>query len=568
MAKQLFFQSAFASIHRGDNSAKLAGAASWWQPLALAEARGGAAATATAASIAGTTVGIEFTSGAVALEWISEPLSADFTIAGTITGNLWGFESTMNDNTAINFVVDKIDGATGAITQIAKSARVTELGLTPGSANNFTVTPTSTACKRGDRIRIRPFIDDAGAAMIVGTTTFSYNGPTAAAAGDSWVQFTENLTFEGDLPALITQDSGTDALGFGIAGTHQRAQSFVAVTPGPITQVALSLAKSASPTDNVTIELQADSSGVPSGTALVSASIAGPSLTAAQATYRVSLPYPCVAGTTYWIVAKRSGAPDNTNNYTWYRASTDVYAGGQMAFHDGTSWTAIATSAGDKRFIVYGGTTYYLTDTAETINPGSATEKKALTTRGSGSVNAVTSTAAGPTAGIQLTATAGGTAVEWYTPPLTPATLGGMAKFNVRALESNAAANASLRCEVAVVNGDGSGAVVWGTACVVNDAQAGEIPTSEAAMVAWVAGDDVAISDGQRLRFRVYVEDYAAGPLVTGNTVTVSYSGSSTGAAGDSYVILPIVITGPPEPKPKRYFSRSRFATVMRGATR
>jgi len=250
MAKTLYFTSAAATTHRGDNTAKLAGATSWWQPFAMSESRGVSATTATAASIAGTTVGIEFVSGAVALEWLSEPLSADFTISGTITGNLWGLESTMNDNTAINFVVDKVDGATGAVTQIAKSARVTELGTTPATVNNFPVTPTSTACKRGDRLRIRPFIDDIGTAMIVGTTTFSYNGPTAAVAGDSYVQFTENLTFE---PA-------------------------------------------AAPT----------------------------------------------------------------------------------------------------------GSTYYLTDTAETINPGSATEKKALTTSGSSSVNAVASTAAGPTAGVQV----------------------------------------------------------------------------------------------------------------------------------------------------------------------
>jgi hypothetical protein len=45
--------------------------------------------------------------------------------------------------------------------------------------------------------------------------------------------------------------------------------------------------------------------------------------------------------------------------------------------------------------LVFAVSTYYLTDTAETINPGGATEKKALISRGSGSVNAITTTQQG-----------------------------------------------------------------------------------------------------------------------------------------------------------------------------
>jgi len=116
-------------------------------------------------------------------------------------------------------------------------------------------------------------------------------------------------------------------------------------------------------------------------------------------------------------------------------------------------------------------------------------------------------------------------AIEWYTPPLEAVTFGGKAKFNIRALESSAAANASLRAEIAITAGDGTGAVVWGTACVESDATGGELATADTAEVAWVAGDDVAIAAGQRLRFRIYIDDTAIGPLVAGNTVTVSYSG-------------------------------------------
>jgi hypothetical protein len=67
MSKQLWFTNVAATIHRGDNSAKLAGATSWWQPFVLSELPGASATTATGASVAGTTVGIEFVSGALAL---------------------------------------------------------------------------------------------------------------------------------------------------------------------------------------------------------------------------------------------------------------------------------------------------------------------------------------------------------------------------------------------------------------------------------------------------------------------------------------------------------------------
>jgi hypothetical protein len=110
----------------------------------------------------------------------------------------------------------------------------------------------------------------------------------------------------------------------------------------------------------------------------------------------------------------------------------------------------------------YSVSTYYLTDTAETINPGSATT--ALTTRGSGSVSSTTNTAAGPVTPFQATATAGGTAIEWYTPPLNAFTLGGKSKFNLRPTAAAGSTNSSLKAEIAICATNGSGATVWGIA--------------------------------------------------------------------------------------------------------
>ena len=397
MAKQLWFTSPGAAIGRSNNDAMLNGTASWWTAEKLSEVRGSGASTRTAATVAGATNGLEMQSLApLPVEWLSDPLSADFTISGTITANLWANETAAANNVAINFVVEKLDGATGALTQIVKSARVIEVA-TASAVNNFTAAPTSTACKRGDRLRVRVFADDAGTMGAGGTATFTYGAATAAANGDSWIQFTETLTFD--------------------------------TTTAPT------------------------------------------------------------------------------------------------------------------------GSTYYLTDTDETINPGGATEKKALTTRGAGSVNAVTNTAAGPTAGIQVTASAGGSQLEWYTPPLQAVTLGGRAVFNVQGLESNSAANAIWRGEIAVVANDGSAAVVWATGWA--QLASGELGTTDQPKTLFAAGASTALTAGQRLRFRIYVDDIgsssvAFGTMAAGFTTTVSYNGATAAAAGDTYVILPIAVTEQP----------------------
>src|SRR4029077_4725445 len=354
-----------ANTHRGTSDAKLDGTSSFWSSLSLATARGFGASSLTAATVAGPTNGIEVLSGAVPAEWITLPLSADFTISGTITANIWSAEATMNDNVAVNVVIEKIDGTTGTLTQIAKSARIIEVAVTTLAADNFTVTPTSTLCKKGDRLRLRIFADDAGTMGSGGTLTVSVGSPTASASGDSWIQFTENLTFLTSVPA---------------------------------------------------------------------------------------------------------------------------------------------------------GSTYYLTDTAATINPGGAVEKVAAKTRGGGSVNAVTNTAAGPTAGIQITASAGGTALEWYTPPLEAVTIGGMATLNVRASESNASANSSLSCEIAIVATDGSGASAWAKGYLKADpanGERGEISTPDPLASSFLAGPDTAVSAGQRLRFRLFVDDCGTAALAS-----------------------------------------------------
>lgn len=377
-----------ATFGLGTNTADAVGTTRGWDPLALSTSPGGALTGGLRATVAGATAGLEiWFASPVAIEWYSEPLAADITISGTVTFNVWAYETNMSANVGMHAIVDRV-GPTGTITQIVSSEKGTEVAVSAsvGSLNNWTASPTSTAMSRGDRIRVRILGNDAGTMASGFSFGVNFAGPTTAADGDTWVQFTEDVTFESD-PA---------------------------------------------------------------------------------------------------------------------------------------------------------GTTLYLTDTASDVSTANV-DREAWTSRGAGSVDDVTNTAAGWTAPIQVTDTAGGTAVEWYTKRTAAFTLGGKAKINIRAKESATSANAGLKAEIAICNSDGSGAVVWASACNSSaDAAAAfnELSTTDGAQVCWVAGPDTAVSDGQRLRIRLFVDDMHSDPLVTGQTVTTTYSGASGGAAGDTFVTL------------------------------
>ncbi len=396
MATQLFFRNAAADVMSGWSN-RLDGAGSTWTAKNLTTTRGAAATSNASGTLAGPTAGIEVSSGAVGkIEWLTAPLDADITISGSITWNLRAAESAMAANVAINGILEKIDGATGAITLIDQTARVTELAVTTEGANNFAETPAAgIACKRGDRLRVRVFGDDAGTMGAGETFTFWWDGPTAAASGDSYLTLTENLTF-------VAEPAGTQIF----------------------------------PTDS----------------------------------------------------------------------ASDV----ATASVDREAWTA----------------------------------------RGAGVQTDVTNTAAGPTVALQTTDTAAGTVVDWFTKPLTAFTLGGAVRCNIRAFEdgpggTGAVADAGIVAEVAVVNNDGTGAVVWALGMAFPELTA----TTETAMSFLVAGDDLSVTAGQRLRIRLYIDDGGNGgiggtdgQMAVGHTVTTYYAGAA-GATGDTYLTFTQTLT-------------------------
>jgi hypothetical protein len=180
----------------------------------------------------------------------------------------------MNDNAAVNAVIDKVDGATGAITRIAITARVTEIAVTTAAVNNCNRTNLDCLQAWGSLahscFRRRRRNDGCGWAMY-----FSYAATTAAAAGDSWIQFTENLTFEpaGDPAAIEQTQRNSQIIAGDVSDASRQAQPFVAV--GNLTSVSAWLYKFGAPADNLIAEIQSDSAGNPSGTVIGTATVAG-----------------------------------------------------------------------------------------------------------------------------------------------------------------------------------------------------------------------------------------------------------------------------------------------------
>ena len=560
MATRMFLLSANGDSHLGYGYPNLLGTATGMQPQKMLTTRGGGVVAGQSTStVTGPTAGIimngTFSFG---VDWMSLPVAADITISGTITANIWCAENNMSANAAINvwiLIARANDDGSGynTLQEIVKSTFATEMAVTTRAVNNFTTGMTSGSytartINRGDRIIIRPFMDDAGTMATGFTTNMSYNGATAAADGDSWVEFTENITFETTDPptgstvyftntasdvstsavdrrAWTSRGAGvqTDAVGSRAAnhvavpladdhievgavftahadgvldGSADRAaQSFTATISGEIWTVAATMSKNGTPTDNVTFELQGDSGGSPDGVALASVTVAASTITAGgnrQATLTFPTPATVVASTTYWIVAYRTGSTDASNFCRILGNGTSIYAGGigKNSTNSGGSWN---TNAG-------------LLDLGMAIGYGP---------------------------------------VAWFTPQLQAVTLGGMAKANLRLRGAGGAGGSqSARCEVAVVDADGSNPVIWGTWCiqsVTNDAAAVSTAAEEARTV-YLSGDDISITEGQRLRIRVLEEDQILGDSA-GGTLSFFYAGTSGGASGDSFIIFPQTLT-------------------------
>jgi hypothetical protein len=188
------------------------------------------------------------------------------------------------------------------------------------------------------------------------------------------------------------------------------------------------------------------------------------------------------------------------------------------------------------------GSILYLTDSASAVDPNGASydAKEAWTSRGAGVVSVSTDSVAGPSTPLLARITGADNFIEWFTKGLTAFTLSGLVACNIRANQSSFTPHLSVRCEIAVCATGGTSPVVWGAA---NDGV--ELPSStETAMTFNVAGDDTAVTDGQRLRIRIYFDDArGTAMLSTTDAGVLYYAGTSAAASGDTYITLPQTVT-------------------------
>lgn len=198
MATKLIFRNVASPAGIATPFTNLLGVQTQTFPRSLNQTNGAAKTSTTRAGVTGPTVGVEFgTTTAWTTLFISEAVSADVTISGSVTFNLWAAEGAMTLNMAINCRILVLDGASGALTQVHKTVNAAELSTstTNGSLVSFSETPTSFNVKKGDRIVLIPFLDDGGGNMATGGSgMFVLDGPIGT-EGDSYVSFTETFSF-------------------------------------------------------------------------------------------------------------------------------------------------------------------------------------------------------------------------------------------------------------------------------------------------------------------------------------------------------------------------------------
>lgn len=164
--------------------------------LCMSQKRGRASTTAvTTTTAGGTNIPVTTSAGGQALTWFSEPVTEAITISGTVTVNVRGLESANTVNAGAGILIERTNNAgTVQSTIVAVTgipATITEFGTTD-AAKTGTYTATSTAMAVGERIKVTLSIRNVGT-MAAGTATVSYNGAASAAAGDTYVTFTQDV---------------------------------------------------------------------------------------------------------------------------------------------------------------------------------------------------------------------------------------------------------------------------------------------------------------------------------------------------------------------------------------
>lgn len=152
--------------------------------------------------------------------------------------------------------------------------------------------------------------------------------------------------------------------------------------------------------------------------------------------------------------------------------------------------------------------------------------------RGGGSTTAITTTTAGGT-NIAVTTSAGGQALTWFSEPITAAiTISGTVTVNIRGLEAANTTNAGAG--ILIQRTDNAGTVL---STIVNDltvpATITEYGTTDGAKNGTYTPTSTNMAVGERIKVTLKVRNVGT---MAASTVTNSYNGVASGAAGDTYV--------------------------------
>lgn len=172
-------------------------------------------------------------------------------------------------------------------------------------------------------------------------------------------------------------------------------------------------------------------------------------------------------------------------------------------------------------------TTLFLRDLASTL--GGAGQKAMLARRGRTAITTTTNTVASGT-NIQITATAGGQALSWFSEPLTEAvTISGTITLNIRCRESANTVNAGVALLIERTNNAGTVQSTVSARAVIG-AEAG---TTEAARTGTRTPTSTAFSAGDRIKVTLSVIN--VGTMAAG-TFNTYHDAVGPAVSGDSYV--------------------------------
>ncbi len=165
------------------------------------------------------------------------------------------------------------------------------------------------------------------------------NGQAADSSngGTSWSLLTWDMTFGITASAMVAKD--------------KLAQGIQISNNATISKIRLWLKKTGSPTGNLTVKLQTDSGGNPSGTTVsngTSATVAASSLSTSYGWIEFTFStHPALSGgVQYHIVLETADSASNSNYVVWGAdSSSPSYASGVMKYESSSTWTAESKDA-------------------------------------------------------------------------------------------------------------------------------------------------------------------------------------------------------------------------------